>query len=115
MYNRFLDIVSENRPKLTREDLIDQGARLWPAPDAERLGYVDATFISHDEALKQFAQDLGIQENYQYVILQHHDIVEELLGARACFGVPNKIEHSFKVAGDIDPELCGKPLYLYHP
>jgi protease IV len=115
MYNRFLDVVSENRAKLTREDLIDQGARLWPAPDAERLGYVDATFISHDEALKQFAQDLGVHDNYQYVILQHHDFIGELFGSTASFGIPNKIEHSIKLAGDIAPELCGQPLYLYHP
>ena len=36
MYNRFVDVVSSNRPKLTPEDLVEQGARIWPAPDAGR-------------------------------------------------------------------------------
>jgi len=113
MYNRFVDVVAENRPKLTRQDLIEQGARLWPAPDAENLGYIDQTFVSQDEALKSFAQELGIHDNYQFVILERHDFVEELFGASTSLGIPKKIEHKLHLPGELPSELCGQPLYLY--
>lgn len=114
MYNRFLDIVSTNRPKLTKASLIEQGARLWPAPEAETLGYIDGTVSGGDEALKNFATELGIQENYQFVELEHRPFFEELFGAHACLPLfSGKVEHVIRLPGDVDPALCGKPLYLY--
>jgi signal peptide peptidase SppA len=116
MYSRFLDIVSTNRPKLTREDLIEQGARLWPAPDAERLGYIDGTLSGSDEALKNFATDLGIHENYQFVELERRPFLQELFGLSAISPIfSGKVDHHVRLPGDVDPKLSGEFLYLYQP
>lgn len=116
MYNRFVEVVSSNRPKLTREDLIDQGARLWPAPDAERLGYIDGMIGSIDEMLEKYAKELGIWENYQYVALEHHEFLEGLFGPTASMSLfgSKSIEHKISIPGQLPEELCNKPLYLFH-
>lgn len=115
MYKRFVSIVSESRPKLTKDVLIEEGAQIYPAPDAEKLGYIDQTVGMMNDALKAFATELGIHDNYQYLTLESRDFFEDLFGARAqaFFGKSNELRIRF--AGDIDPEYCGKPLYLYHP
>lgn len=118
MYNRFLDVVSTNRPKLTRDDLIEQGARLWPAPDAMRLGYIDGMMNSIDEMLEQFAKELGIWENYQFVELEHHEFLGGVFGASAealSLFSPKTVEHHIRLPGDLPEQFCGKLLYLYKP
>ncbi len=115
MYDRFRKIVSENRPKLTYEVLTEEGAQIYPAPQAEELGYIDARIGSLDDLLKEFATELGIYDNYQFVTLEHHDFFGDLFGAKT-EGLFNKNnELRIRLPGDLHPELYGKPLYLYHP
>lgn len=123
MYNRFIDIVSSNRPKLTREDLIEQGARLWSAPDAQELGYIDSTIGSIDDMLDTFTTELGIQDNYQYVALERHDFWGAFFGPQsALFGQKNVHHHirlpgnlSGSLSGDMPEDLNSKLLYMCQP
>ncbi len=122
MYDRFRTIVAENRPKLTVEVLTQEGAQIYPAPEAERLGYIDERVNSADDVLKLFATELGIYEEYQYVTLEQRNFFEELFGTKtiantaAFFGnktEPNELR--IRLPGDLHPDLYGKALYLYHP
>lgn len=115
MYERFRAIVAENRPKLTVEALTEQGAQIYPAPEAEALGYIDEQVASLDDLLKIFATELGIYETYQFVQLEQHDFFGALFGRNVSALFDKKNEFRIRFPGDIDPELYGKPLYLYHP
>ncbi len=116
MYDRFRSIVAQNRPKLTVEALTEQGAQIYPAPEAQTLGYIDERVDSVDDLLKSFATELGIYGDYQFLELERHDFFGDLFGARAkaFFATDNK-ELRIRIPGDIHPDLYGKPLYLYHP
>ncbi|MBS0633885.1 MAG: S49 family peptidase [Verrucomicrobia bacterium] len=115
MYDRFKTIVSENRPKLTVEVLTEEGAQIYPAPVAKEKGYIDDEVNSIDELLAEFATELGIYEDYQFVALEKHDFFVDLFGvkAKALFSKDN--EFRVRLPGDLHPDLYGKPLYLYHP
>jgi protease-4 len=114
MYKRFVTIVSESRPKLTKEVLTNEGAQIYPSPKAEELGYIDGQTSTIEETLRAFATELGVQDNYQYLSLETHDFFEELFGARAqaLFG---SRELQIRIPGLLPQEACGKPLYLYCP
>ncbi len=118
-YDLFLTVVSQNRPKLTKEVLIDQGARIWPTKDALEYGYIDSPASTIDDVLRLLAKEAGIEDFYQFVELDSHDFFESLLGPRpeGIFKgiLSGKIEHHVRVPGDLPSELIGKPLYLYHP
>lgn len=114
MYKRFVTIVSESRPKLTKEVLTNDGAQIYPSPEAENLGYIDGQLDTIEEALRNFATELGIQDNYQYLALETHDFFEELFGVRAQAIFGSK-ELQIRLPGLMHPDLYGKPLYLYSP
>lgn len=115
MYDRFKTIVAENRPKLTVEVLTQEGAQIYPAPDAKEKGYIDDEVTSIDELLAEFTTELGIYEDYQFIALEKHDFFVDLFGvkAKALFGAEN--EFRIRLPGDLHPDLYGKPLYLYNP
>jgi len=115
MYDRFVGIVAQHRPKLTKESLLEQGAQIYPAPQAEELGYIDQSISSFEDVLKNFATELGIHDDYQFVQLERSNFFEELFGTRAEMLWSSKIEHRLRLPGDLDPDLYGKTLYLYHP
>lgn len=117
MYERFRTVVAQNRPKLTVEVLTEQGAQIYPAPEAETLGYIDGVAHSLDDVLKEFATELGIYENYQFLQLERHDFLGDLFGAQASFSslFTNQKEIKIRLPGDLSPDLYGKPLYLYWP
>ncbi len=117
MYGRFVDIVVENRPRLSRDSLIEQGARLWPAPNAKELGYIDETIGSIDEMLDAFTMELGIKDSYQFIALERHDFLESLVGAKtealaSLFG-PKIVQHKIQLPGELPEEFSGKLLYMY--
>jgi protease-4 len=115
MYERFVNIVAQSRPKLTKENLFEQGAQIYPAPQSETLGYIDQTISSFDEVLKNFATELGIHDDYQLVQLERSNFLEDLFGAKAEAFWGRSIEHRIRLPGDLPAELHGKTLYLYHP
>lgn len=113
LYSQFIGIVSKNRPKLTKDILIAQGARIWPTHDAIEQGYVDAMAPSVGDVLKIVAKDVGIDENYQFVELVSHDFFGTLLGGKTEL-LSGRIEHRVRLPGDLHPDLYGKALYLYN-
>lgn len=115
MYDRFKSIVAQNRPKLTVDVLTEQGAQIYPAPQALELGYIDEEVHSVDDVLKAFATELGIYDDYQFVELEQHDFFQDLFGAKANMLFSGNKEVRIRLPGDIHPDLYGKPLYMYQP
>lgn len=113
MYDRFKSIVAQNRPKLTVEVLTEQGAQIYPMPQALELGYIDEGVNSLDEVLKAFATELDIYEDYQFVELEQHDFFQDLFGSKTNMIFGGNKEVRIRLPGDIHPDLYGKPLYMY--
>ena len=67
-YERFLNIVTEARPNLSKDKLInDYGANIYLAETAKEYGYIDDSDATYESCIKTLAQTAGIQdgENYQ--------------------------------------------------
>jgi protease IV len=114
LYDQFITIVSESRPKLTKELLINTyGAHIFIAKDAEQNGYIDAWNSNYSEAIQALATAAQIGENDHYQVIQ-------LTPPRAFFSdmaqsvAPVKVIKSLFGKDDIT-ELNGKFLYYYQP
>lgn len=80
-YNRFVAVVTENRPLLPREELVDHyGARVFPANVAKEKGYIDIDQSKRSDALKDLAQKAGLKEDekYQVVAIETKDWFKKL-------------------------------------
>jgi protease IV len=66
-YNSFVDIVANSR-SLQREILEKEyGAKIFPAPEAYKLGLVDKNAVTRSQVLDDLAQEAGITGKYQVV------------------------------------------------
>ena len=71
MYERFVNIVTEARPSLSKEKLInDYGAKVFSAPEAEKLGYIDFGNSSYEETLRGLLQAAKIKEGDSYQVVR---------------------------------------------
>ncbi|MEX1012868.1 MAG: S49 family peptidase [Waddliaceae bacterium] len=69
-YNSFVNIITENRPKIDKEKLIEEyGAKVFPADTAQEIGLVDEKGLSFYGAVEKIAQDLSL-ENEKYQVVQ---------------------------------------------
>lgn len=114
VYDRFTTIVSQNRPLLTRQVLEQQGAKIFPAPEALAIGFIDGQISSRDQALLAFSSHIGIQDNYQLVELEVNSLFSELFGSANTLA-KGKVHHYLRLSGDLHPDLEGKPLCLFKP
>lgn len=114
-YNSFVDIVSNARPKLTREKLINEyGAHIFPASIAEGYGYIDYANASYEVALTDLLKKIGIEDDYYQVVELNRNAWSSLFRAETSplFG---KIRHTFDLPYELRPELMNRYLYLYRP
>lgn len=113
-YNQFVDILVNSRPMLSKEKLISNyGAHIFPAPQAERYGYIDNGNANYKTALKALLEAASIKEgsSYQVIKLVHKkNIMEELFENSALF--KGKINHQIKL-GNVNDEIDGKISFLY--
>lgn len=114
-YREFTGVVSKNRPKLTKEALIEYGARIYAADEAEKLGYIDERLSSLDAAMKKIADEHNLGTNYQVVELSSKNWLDELLQNSAHFIQKPRVEHTLQLPGNMRAEFAGKLLYLYCP
>lgn len=110
-YDKFVEIVTKGRPKISKEELVsDYGAHVFPAPLAQKLGYVDHVGVLRRQVLKELALASGIKENesYQVVTLQKkswwHQLAEE----------KSKIEHKITLPDELT-QKSNPFYYLYTP
>jgi protease-4 len=70
IYNRFTDVVDAARGKngLTKDKIIDIGAKVFISQEAKKLGYIDASGVRYNEAELNLAKVLQIEDKgYQTI------------------------------------------------
>ncbi len=114
LYDQFTTVVSEARPALTKELLINKfGARVFIAQEAQKNGYIDVYDASYNEAVKDLAAAAQIEEKERYQVVQllpPHPFLSDIAGSFA----PVKVVKSLFGKGDLS-ELNGQFLYYYQP
>ena len=115
MYNRFVTIVSEARPKLTKDQLVNVlGARMFDCVKAEQLGYIDHSMTNRNQALLALMEVAQIDPNHPYQVVELQPKkrwLSDLVSGGAGF-LSGKIEHTF----DLGQGRKRSPFaYLYRP
>lgn len=118
LYNQFVEVVSSNRPKLTRERLTnDLGARVYNAEEAEQLGYIDNGNSNYYEALQDLmiAADIDPNSSYQVIELEpKRSIFADLIqGKSPIFN--GKIDHIHHLGSKNAHAIQDQFAYLYKP
>lgn len=108
-YNRFVEVVTANRP-LAREKLVDSyGAKVFPAPLAKEQGYIDFDHAKLSDAINGLLNAAGLKEDekYQVVCLESTEWFKKLWKGRSFFKI--ELPEEFKLVHD-------RPVkYLYNP
>lgn len=115
-YNSFVDIMAANRPKLTKEKLINvYGANIYPAPLAKDYGYIDESGYTYSSALASLVKDIGVEDDeYQVVELQSTSWLSELFRSQMDL-FKGRMTHQINFSPETDPKLQNQFLYLYRP
>ncbi len=70
-YERFVNIVTQARPRLSKDQLINEyGAKVFPAPEAEKLGFIDMGDSSYERTLSDLLKAAKIDEKQPYQVVQ---------------------------------------------
>lgn len=115
-YQTFLNIVTSNRPQLSKEKLVqDYGAHVFNAPDAQEKGFIDVTGISLADTIRALVKEVGIEGNsYQMIKLENKEWWTNLFGGESTL-FKGVIRHQLVLSPDLDPNLQNQFLYLYRP
>lgn len=112
-YDRFIKLVATHRPKITEEQLREEGAKLYPAEEALERGYIDQISDSYFETLSEITSSLEISHDYQVIQLRPQIFFSEIFGPETA--AEKAMHHFVRLPGDMHPDLTGKPLYMYFP
>lgn len=113
-YVQFVDIVASNRPRLSKDKLIeDFGAKIFPASIAKEHGYIDVTDSSLNETLADLVKSLGIDDSYyQFIELKDNDWYSALFSSQNGLA-RGEIKHTLQLPDYMNPSLSNQFLYLY--
>lgn len=81
-YTHFVDIVCKNRPKITKEQLVEQfGAKIFPAPEALENGYIDAYGVEKSQVIRDLSIAAGLkpEDKYQVVTFESKQWLKKLI------------------------------------
>ena len=94
-YNQFVDTVTANRPKLTREKLINEyGAQIFSPAQAKEFGFIDETGYYLPQAILLTAERAGLQgKDYQVVSLTRKFSINSLFSNGSTSMLFTKIFH----------------------
>ncbi|MCK4934981.1 MAG: S49 family peptidase [Simkaniaceae bacterium] len=117
-YNRFVDIITSNRPKVSKEKLVSiYGAQIFSPPAAEDIGFIDDGNSSYNQALTALTKTAGIssEEKYQVIELQiNKPLFADLIEGNSSL-LSGRITHTLEMQQTLDPNLMNKVLFLYEP
>lgn len=115
-YNSFVDIVSANRPSLSKTKLVnDYGANIYPAALAKEYGYIDESGYNYSDTLKLLAKQIGIEDDYYQVIELHStNWLSDLFSSEMNL-LKGRMTHQIALTPETDPKLMNQFLYLYRP
>ncbi|MBI5272692.1 MAG: S49 family peptidase [Chlamydiia bacterium] len=112
-YNRFVQIVTDARPRLDKRKLIQEyGAQVFDGVKAQELGYVDTAMSSRNEALLALLNAAGINPKKEYQVVEltpSKGLLSQLVkGQNALFN--GKVEHRLDIG---QPKIRDQVAYLY--
>ncbi|MBS3903960.1 MAG: S49 family peptidase [Simkania sp.] len=117
-YQEFVDIVTKARPRLSKQNLIDEyGAQVFDGHKAQELGYIDEGHSSYEDALTALSVSAGIEKDQHYQVLQlnsPHNFITDLVQNKSSL-LQGKIMHTLQLSPNLPAEFGGKLLYLYLP
>ena len=113
-YTSFVDIVTENRPKLNREKLIaEYGAKVFVAKEASELGYIEGSGYQPSDALKLILADAEITgDDYRVVEMEASHWLSDLFNTKSPL-FTGTIQHQLLLGPELEPRLMGQFLYLH--
>lgn len=113
-YNMFVNIVTDNRPRLSRDKLIQEyGANVYPAPLAKEYGYIDENGYSLERTIKELAEHIGIKDDYYQVVeFKSSSWLTELFRTENGL-LKGQITHQIDLPAEMHPKLQNQYLYLY--
>jgi protease IV len=115
-YDRFIKLVATHRPRITEDQLREEGAQVYPSQEALELGYIDQINDSYLDVLEEISSALDITNNYQVIELKPEFTLSEILSPNPTASIlKGNMNHFVRFPGDMPPELMNKVLYLYHP
>lgn len=118
LYERFVNIVVEARPALSKEKLINEyGAHVFLAEKAQELGYIDDGSADYGKALTELVQAAGIKEKEEYQVFELSQ-KGNFFSSLAQNKIPlltGRVKHVFQIGPNLNSEMSGKILYLYQP
>jgi protease-4 len=114
-YDHFVDLVTTNRPEITKEKLIKEyGAHVFPAPEAQKYGFIDVSGLSLADTLHQLLEAAEITGDYQFIRFENKSWVKNLFSSKSNL-LQGKIQHQVSFSPEIDILLHNQFLYLYRP
>lgn len=115
-YKAFVDLVSKSRPELTQEKLVnDIGARIYPAPQAQAIGFIDGSNYSRSLALEELLKLANVsKDNYQVVTLEKKEWYSDLFGSDMEL-LNGKVKHEIRIHPFQELLLKGQPMALWLP
>ncbi len=117
-YNRFVDIVVANHPRITRDQLVGvYGAKVFDVVKAQEYGYIDVANANYEDALHELmmAANIDPEHPYQVVELAPTVGIMSLLGNTQSLLHTGKIEHEITVSGNPAYKIRDQFAYLYLP
>lgn len=116
LYHRFVDIVTEARPRMDKEKLVDQyGAKIFDGPEAQKLGYIDIADSDYKSALLALLQEAKIDPSKPYQVVELDPKINFLDNLAKSSLIGGKIEHILNVGEKIPTQLRDQFNYLYAP
>ncbi len=114
-YNYFVNVVTDARPRLSREKLInDYGAKIFAASQAVDFGFIDHADGSYEHTLKELLAKIGIEDDYYQVVeLTKSSWLSTLFQASSSLK-NGKVVHTLGF-DELDPKMMNQYLYLYKP
>lgn len=115
-YERFVNIVTESRPKIDKELLIKEyGAQVFSAKEALDFGFIDESNYERSDALKALAKEAGIQdEKYQVVQIQTGHWLHDFIESRSPL-ITGKLSHDLQIGPNLEEHITNQFMYLYTP
>lgn len=118
MYNRFVQVVTENRPKVDKTKLLNEyGAQVFDSPSAQLIGYIDHPDASYEQALASLLQAAQIPADHPYQLVElkpKHDWASLLFNTQSTL-FTGKIEHHLNLSNQNSHKLSSPFAYLYDP
>lgn len=118
LYNRFVAIVTEARPKIDKDLLINEyGAQVYISQKAQEIGYIDVADSDYSTALTDLASEAHIPENQSVQVVRleiPHPFLSQFVNGQSTL-LSGKVTHHFQIGTNLSSEMSGKYLYLYQP